>query len=127
MAKRKETRNDIVNRFERVILAPVNEQLRRTPDDANGYIARHRKAWTMGYGFECCIVRQIYYLAMYAAEYESKFESKLASDYVLGEYWADMVRGVRGLLNGPTGGLDAGFCDAEICNIWREAGFTEDL
>lgn len=39
-------------------------------------------------------------LLRYAKAYEKRFESKLAQDYVLGDYWADAIKGIHDLLNG---------------------------
>ena len=39
-------------------------------------------------------------LLRYAKAYEKRFEGKLADDYVLGDYWADAIKGLHGLLNG---------------------------
>lgn len=39
-------------------------------------------------------------LLRYAKAYEMRFHQKLSDDYVLGDYWADAIRNLHGLLNG---------------------------
>jgi hypothetical protein len=118
----------IDKRFAAAIENPVRDQLARTPDDPSGYIARHLKAWkTPSPGFEAAIVAAITALRGYATMHELAYNAKLANDGVLGDAWLDALRGVRGLLNGQLGRLDAGFLDAALCGLHRAAGFEGEL
>jgi hypothetical protein len=120
---------DIEVRYNTALRRPVIDQLKRTPDDPTGYIARHNKAWSLltCQGFEGALVFGIRSLAAYAAAHEVRYSSKLADDGVLGPAWADALRGFRALLNGELGRLDGGFLDGALCNLYREAGFEGEL
>lgn len=123
---RNEIPTSIMLRFENAIKEPVMLQLRRTPNDA--YIARHKRAWhEQAMSAERSIRLGIESLADMAAAYEARYGQAISLDYILGDYFASMARGLHGMLNGEIGNLDAGFCDAAILNIWYEAGFTEEL
>ena len=65
-------------------------------------------------------------LAQMAQLYQERFDCLIGTDYVLGEYWLDMLRGLRGMLNGETGSLDCGGMDGLLCDLARENGFTDE-
>ena len=69
------------------------------------------------------LVHLITGLALYADAYESTFEAGIGEDGVLGEHWADIAEGIRGLLNGDTGGLDAGTLDSLLCRMLNSEDF----
>lgn len=122
-----EISNVILFKYHDAIRQPVLDQLYRTPTDITGYIARHRKAWhTQECGIERAIRLGIESLADMAADYEARLGSTIGSDYVLGEYWLGMAKGLKGMLDGETGALDCGFCSAAIRNLAELAGFNEE-
>jgi hypothetical protein len=47
----------------------------------------------------------------------------LANDGILGEAWADMLKGCRTLLNGDLGGLDGGTLDSILCKMAEANGY----
>ena len=65
-------------------------------------------------------------LTQYCAAYKTDLESEIGSDYVLGPAVLDIAKGMRELLNGPTGSADCGKIDAMIVSLLRSAGFSED-
>jgi hypothetical protein len=116
-------------RVNAAIRQPVQDQLRRTPLDETGFIARHNAAWIAPRrGNEMAMVSGITMLANFVIDFESN-GMKIADDgFASGyEYFQNMVRGLRAMLNFDMGRLDCGFCDAAILAIWHEAGFTEEL
>ena len=62
-------------------------------------------------------------LALYADAHESAYESGIGEDGVLGECWEDIAQGIRGLLNGETGGLDAGTLEKLLVRMLNSEGF----
>jgi hypothetical protein len=69
------------------------------------------------------IVPMLYALAAYADQHWTRYESLIGHDGVIGPAWRDALLGVRGLLNGEIGGLDAGWVDATILQMLDVAGF----
>lgn len=63
-------------------------------------------------------------LAQYADDHHVRFERPIGHDYVLGQYWLQMLRGVRGLLNGETGRMYCGDVDHAIMAMFKAADFT---
>jgi hypothetical protein len=93
-----------------------------------GYRARHYQATGLPMGFEGPIIRMLRALADYVDAYRTEWpDLRLGNDCVLGEAWAEMLRGFRDLLNGNLGRLDGGALDAAVCDLWAFAGFTEEL
>lgn len=74
-------------------------------------------------------------LFQYAAVYAARYDGKLAEDNVLGEYWLDAAKGIRGLLNGDgsvamqldrtTDSKDNGAIETMFWNALEMAGFKE--
>lgn len=120
-------RKKIADRYIQAAHRPVEEQLARTPTDPTGFIKRHERAMTVPRSFERSLRALIDGLMSYAVDHEARYGSKLGEDGVLGEAWADALRGVRGLLNGELGDLDGGLLDGALCNLYREAGFEGEL
>lgn len=60
-----------------------------------------------------------------AEHYHERFGSTISEDYVLREYWLDMLRGLRGMLNGETENLDCGQFDGFCVNLARKHGFDD--
>ncbi len=65
-------------------------------------------------------------LTQYCTAYKAAFEFEVGSDFVLGPAVLDIVKGMRELLNGPTGSADCGKIDAMIVSLLRSVGFSED-
>lgn len=74
-------------------------------------------------------------MVRYARAYEKAYESKLAEDGVLGVYFLDAIKGLRGLLNGDgavamerditTDSKDNGTCEHLFWLAMEAAGFKE--
>ena len=72
----------------------------------------------------------------YARAYESHFERQLSEDYILGEEWLSVVKGIRGLLNGngvvamelgrAVDSKDNGACETMFWDALKVAGYTEE-
>lgn len=65
-------------------------------------------------------------LTQYCTAYKADLESEVGNDYVLGPAVLDIAKGMRELLNGPTGSADCGKIDAMIVSLLRSVGFSED-
>ena len=63
-------------------------------------------------------------LLHYAKRHNERYGSPLSDDSVLGPYWLDAAKGIRGLLNGE-GDFDGGTVEAVFWAAMDEAGFTE--
>lgn len=88
----------------------------------NMYGARHVNSWQFS-----PIAKMIKALAEYADDYHSRYpDSKLSDDYVLGAYWIESLKGIRGLLNGELDGLDGGLTDSIILDMALNNGFDEE-
>jgi hypothetical protein len=87
---------------------------------------KHDEAIDRPRGFEVPIVRMLHFWEMYAVEHQKRWESPIGEDYVLGDYWTDIAKGIRGLLNGETGRLDCGTLDSFILETLRENGVETD-
>ena len=74
-------------------------------------------------GFESSIVGMTYALAEYADTHFRRYETKLGQDYVLGAAWEQQVKGLRQLLNGELGRLDAGSVDSILVGMLKREGF----
>lgn len=64
--------------------------------------------------------------AVYADAHQRRFESRIGDDGVLGPEWAQIVRGIRGLLNGELGALDGGTLDSILCDMLDAEGLEVD-
>jgi len=72
----------------------------------------------------------------YARAYDTHFERNLSEDYILGEEWLSVVKGIRGLLNGNgavamelgrnTDSKDNGACETMFWDALKAAGYTEE-
>lgn len=75
-------------------------------------------------------------LLRYAKAHKTRFDNNLQNDYVLGDYWLEAVKGIRGLLNGDgaialeTGNSqdskDNGCIEGVFWSAMKIAGFTEE-
>jgi hypothetical protein len=75
-------------------------------------------------------------LLQYALVYKVRYEGNLADDQVLGDYWLDALKAVRGLLNGDgavamhrgitTDSKSNGACEDVYWEARRVAGFPDD-
>ena len=72
----------------------------------------------------------------YAVAYKSEYDRPLAEDYILGEEWLSVVKGIRGLLNGngavameqkrSQDSKDNGACETMFWAALEVAGYTEE-
>lgn len=101
---------------------------KRSLPNTNGWQDRHDAAITepratKGEAVGVMLQAWALYLKGYQAMYE---DSMLADDYVLGAAWKDVGLGLRVMLNGVLGRLDAGTLDSFIIDTFTEAGFSEE-
>ena len=64
--------------------------------------------------------------AQYAETHQRQFESTIGEDYVLGPEWAQIGKGILGLLNGETCRLDCGTVDGFIRDTFTANGFNDE-
>lgn len=62
----------------------------------------------------------------YAEAYRKRFETVIGTDYVLGDAWVEIGKGLLALLNGDLGKHDGGTLDGEIRGLFLENGFTDE-
>lgn len=62
----------------------------------------------------------------YAQAHESRFEDTIGNDYVIGPYWADVGLAIKRLLDGDTGGIDAGSVAHNIVEMIHAQGIETD-
>lgn len=62
-------------------------------------------------------------LAAMADLHRRHYESSIGEDGILGAHWRDMVQGLRGMLDGDCGNLDAGTIDHILCHMLETEGF----
>lgn len=84
--------------------------------------SRHMTAVHLPRGFERPIVWMLEQWLRYADVHQNRYDSKIGEDYVLGVYWQDIGKAIRGLLNGECGRLDCGTLDGLILNTMQECG-----
>lgn len=75
---------------------------------------------------EAAIVGLMQAAANYADLHLASYGSKIGDDGVLGEHWADIVRGILGLLNGDCGRLDCGTLDGTLRDMLAAEGFDRE-
>lgn len=98
-----------------------------------GTVSEHAHKYGMEAGEPLLIAMDA--LLKYAQTYRRKFESPLAQDGVLGVYWLEAVKGIRGLLNGDgqlamakditTDTKDNGCIESMFWGALKAAGFDE--
>ena len=103
--------------------------------DRTGWGVRHWMAWrhkadTNGRAYLDVVPEfraMILAMATYADVHYHRFGgSGIASDYVLGDAWYQVLDGVRKLLNGDIGALDAGSIDKLLVGMMEGEGFNVD-
>lgn len=77
--------------------------------------------------FADAIRRMIVGWECYAIAHRQRYDSPIGEDYVIGEEWAEIGRGLIGLLDGELGELDAGNIDMLIRDIAQQNGLSRDL
>jgi hypothetical protein len=97
-------------------IADVRKRAERMPHE-NGWLERHDQA-----ALTHPLARMLDYAERYANQYQARYDSKIGEDGVLGDYFKEILSGIRGLLNGETGGLDCGTMDAAILNLASDVG-----
>jgi hypothetical protein len=73
-------------------------------------------------GFETALVSMLQGWLHYADTHGAHFGSTIGADGVLGEHWAAIGQGLRGLLNGETGRLDCGCLDSILGETLESEG-----
>lgn len=66
------------------------------------------------HGFETAILTLLDGLEEYRFRHQTRYDEGVENDYVLAEGVADIARGIRTLLNGEHGRLDAGTIDGYL-------------
>jgi hypothetical protein len=112
--------------YQHTLLNPsfVNSATGRKMPNDTGWQTRHMAALRTPTGFEVAIVEMLKAWALYADTHSRRYESKIGHD-VLGDEWAAIGRGIRGLLNGETGHLDCGTLDGFIADTLAAEGCHE--
>lgn len=106
----------------RLFLLPDRAKL-----DNSGWTARHLSAVTQpAPGFESAYVGMLRGWLLYADIHRERYDSGIGADYVLGPQWARIGAGLRDLLNGELGRMDAGTLDALIANTLTAEDFDPD-
>lgn len=105
----------------------------RNHKNSNGWEERHNQVvvhlngpYPLTNSLDTVVAMMLETWKLYAEFYQSRFESKIGDDGVLGECWKDIGLGIRGLLNGELGRLDAGTLDAFILDTLREHGILDE-
>jgi hypothetical protein len=62
----------------------------------------------------------------YADAHGQRYKSPIGEDAVLGEHWAQVGAGLRGLLNGELGRLDGATIDGMLCDALLTQDFDPD-
>lgn len=75
---------------------------------------RHSSAWQSPIGIETPIVGLIKAWSQYNTYHAAEYGSPVGDDGFLGPAWIEIGRGIRTLLNGSLGRLDAGTLDSFI-------------
>lgn len=99
------------------------------PDYPNlsGWKERHIAALTAPRpGFEAAFIGMLAGWLRYADAHRNQYGSHIGTDGVLGDEWARIGAGLRGLLNGALGRLDAGTLDSLIAETLRAEDFDPD-
>lgn len=91
-------------------------------DKFNGWRVRHNEAVKNPAGFEVAIMGLLLGLESYRVEHALHYASNVGDDGVLSDGVADIAEGVRTLLNGEIGRLDAGTIDGYLVAVLRECG-----
>lgn len=87
-----------------------------------GWDTRHNEAFRNPKGVEIAIVSLLQGLEKYIQVHGERYRSEVADDGVLGDGVADIAKGIRTLLNGELGRLDAGTIDGRLCHILKACG-----
>ena len=88
---------------------------------------RHNAAVRRPRASEAGILKACEALRILATSYAEDNDDPIGNDGVLGPCWADMARGVLGLLNGDCGRLDCGTVDSYIRDLYTRHGFDGEL
>ena len=106
-----------------LLLCPLRSPL----DEEAGWQARHRSAVACPRdGFECAYGEMLRGWLRYADAHQERYASPIGQDGVLGPCWAQIGAGLRGLLNGEHGRLDAGTLDSILVRALQEEEFDPD-
>jgi hypothetical protein len=97
----------------------------KMPNDT-GWQTRHLAALQTPKGFESAIVGLIRAWAIYADSHKARYDSGIGEDGLLGDFWSQMSKQLRGLLDGETGRLDCGTLATFISETLKAEGFDPD-
>lgn len=90
---------------------------------------RHLAAWiappVQSTGNGHAVAALVKALSEYADTHHDIYKAPIGEDGVLGEHWAQIIRDVRGLLNGDCGELDCGTVDGILAAMLKNEGFSE--
>lgn len=76
-------------------------------------------------GFEAALVAMLQGWLLYADTHSAHYDSTIGLDGVLGDHWAAIGQGLRGLLNGNAGRLDCGCLDVILGGTLNAEGFED--
>jgi hypothetical protein len=99
----------------------LNQNNERMPNTGE-WQDRHVRAINAPRALEAPIVRMIAAWAEYADSHRRCYESSIGEDYVLGEAWVTLARGIHALLDGETGRLDCGTLSTFIHDTLKAEG-----
>ncbi len=94
--------------------------------NTGGWQDRHDLAVKSLIPCEYSIVSMAQGWALYAQNQKRRHGSSIGEDYVLGPEWAQIGKGILGLLNGETGRLDCGTVDGFIRDTFKANGFNDE-
>lgn len=108
--------------YRKQLTAPSN-----TSGNMGGWKERHTAAMACPRTeYEKALVELLSGWLRYADAVEERWESGIGKDYVLGPNWAQIGAGIRGLLNGDLGRMDAGSLDGLLCRTLEAEGLDPD-
>lgn len=91
-------------------------------DKFNFWRIRHNQAVRHPEGFEFAICYLLEGLEAYSKTHKQRYGSDVGHDGVLADGIADIAKGIRTLLNGELGRLDAGTLDGYLVRVLVDCG-----
>lgn len=97
-------------------------------NDMTGWSQRHLSAIARpNDSFESAVVPLLRAWLDYADAHQNAYGSEIGEDSMLGPNWARIGSGLRGLLDGNIGRLDANTLDRILVNTLTDQGFDPDV
>ncbi len=91
-------------------------------------ISAHRVAFAHpAPGFEDALSHLVKGLVAYANAYRQRYQVPIGDDPALAETWAEIARGILGLLDGPTERFDCATIDGMIRDTAVQSGYLMSL